>query len=113
MFIAMLIGLVPITFMMLWSDGLITSKYQVLTIKALGLWKFIQVKLLKISASVTVVIMNVIIEIILVAMTDYGKPVTVSEKESIIASRLYKLEFFNAGILITFVSYITLNFFGN
>jgi len=40
----MFLGCIPIIFLMLWADGLVTSRYQDLSIKALGFWKFLKVK---------------------------------------------------------------------
>lgn len=105
-----LISIVPITLVMLWADGLISSKYENVTIKEF--WTFLKVKLMTISGSLTVVVLNLIVEMFLIWSTNYSKPLTVTSQQSIIASKLYKLQFINAAIVPMIVAFVTMNFFG-
>lgn len=86
----------PIGYLMLWGDGLISARYGGTKMAALGFWGFLKVKLEFISCSVLITVFNKIIELVLVWCTDYTKPQTVTERESLIAGKLYKLQFINS-----------------
>jgi hypothetical protein len=86
----------PIGYLMLWGDGLISANHGGTTIAEIGYWRFLIFKLEFISCSVGITVFNKIIELVLVWCTDYAKPLTVTERESLIAGKLYKLQFINS-----------------
>lgn len=110
-FIVQIIGTIPITISSLWTDNLMDSKYSKATLTT-DFGTFVMFKLVYMLNSLIVVTVNNLLEMALEWAADYSKPLTITDKETMIASSLYRLQFMNSGIIQVGCSMITQNFFG-
>ena len=82
----------------MWTDNLMDSKYSKATLTT-DFGTFVMFKLVYMLNSLIVVTVNNLLEMALEWAADYSKPLTITDKETMIASSLYRLQFMNSGII--------------